>query len=108
MRKTTFHWRSGLTGGLQTSYNQLLNKAAARVELLMLLNGLVSLFPVIQHQATTEALDLVIHASVIETSTGKTPLGDGDPGGESRVRRHPVEFTRVVILHFLLVVICPI
>lgn len=77
-----------------------MNKVAAGIQLSVLFNGLVSLFPVIQHQATTEALDLVIHASVIETSTGKTPLGDGDPGGEGRVCGHSVEFTRKVVLQF--------
>ena len=45
---------------------ETLNKATARIQLFMLLNRIFSLFPVIQHQATTEAFDLVIHTSVIK------------------------------------------
>lgn len=74
----------------------------------MLFHRVVSLFPVIQHQATTEAFDLVIHTSVIKTSTSKTPFWDRNSSRESWICRHSVEFTGKVIFHFLFVANCPI
>lgn len=103
MWKTVSHWRSILRGGFQTrKRHQTVNKATARIQLFMLFNGTVSMFPVVQHQATAEASNLVVHTRVVKPSPGEAPFGDGNPGGERGVRGHPVELTRQVVLYSLL------
>lgn len=75
MCKTVSHWRSILKGGIPASKsNQTVNKTTARIELFVFFNRIVSRFPVVQHQATTEAFDLVINTRVVKTSPGQTPL----------------------------------
>lgn len=90
-------WHQLNTGSWNKSWMQVLDKAAARVQLLVLFNRVVSLLPVIQHQATTEAFDLVDHTSVIKPSSGQTPLWDRNSGREGGVCGHSVQFAGKVI-----------
>lgn len=102
MRETAPHGRRNtLRGGFQICIrNQTLNEAAARVQLLMLLHRTVPLFPVIQHQAAAEALDLVDHTRVVKARACQAPLRDRDASREGGERGHAVELTGEVILHF--------
>lgn len=91
--------RNTLRGGFQISIrNQTLNEAAARVQLLMLLHRAVHLFPVVQHQAAAEALDLVDRTRVVKARARQAPLGDGDAGREGGEGGHAVELAREVVL----------
>lgn len=83
---------------------QVLNEATARVQLLVLVHGVVPWLPVVQHEAAVEALDLVDHARVVEACSGQAPLRDGHPGGEGGVGGHAVQLAGKVVLHLLLAV----
>ena len=82
----------------------------------MLLNRIFSLFPVIQHQATTEAFDLVIHTSVIKNQHEQDSFLRQEHRWEklnmyteyAAEYQDVVEFIWKVICHFLFVANCPV
>ena len=81
----------------------------------MLLNRIFSLFPVIQHQATTEAFDLVIDTSVIKNQHEQDSFLRQEHRWEklNMYTEYAAEYQDVVefiwkVCHFLFVANCPI